>query len=183
MPGDASKRRRRDSPQALVAAALVFVNTGCSFSMPTASNEPGKRSKKAAEQCGGYGWPVVDTISAGVGVVNIAIAGSADSGDQVTWYGLDIGRDAGLALGISQAVLFGAGAVYGYVRASQCAAARKHYRLDQEGHETAETDEEGSVAGPGDADGLPSDIEQPDPPRVPPTTALEFYESLPAWSA
>jgi hypothetical protein len=58
-----------------------------------------------------------------VGGVNIAIAANAES--KVSWYGVEMSKGAGLALGTTQLILYGASAAYGFVQQSRCRDLRK----------------------------------------------------------
>jgi hypothetical protein len=104
-----------------------LLSTGCSFLfVPNPPSLPSDRTQGAANECKPWSiWPTADAISAGLGVVNIAIAATADADTRVSWYGAEMSRDAGLGLGASQLVLYGAGAAYGFVQLSRCRELRK----------------------------------------------------------
>lgn len=115
-----------------VLILLVSVSagaTGCSFSMQTAPSDPARRTRQAARSCTwDVSYPVVDTISTAVGVYNIGISRAAR--DRVSIYTVETSKKAGLALGITQAAVFGVGAIYGYVQAARCSELRRETRLD-----------------------------------------------------
>jgi tetrahydromethanopterin S-methyltransferase subunit F len=105
----------RSTALLIVAAATG----GCSFFMPTAPSDPVQRTRKAAVACkSATHYPIVDTISAAVGVYNIGV--SLVARDRVLIYGQEASKKTGLTLGITQAVLFGLGATYGYVQVARC---------------------------------------------------------------
>jgi hypothetical protein len=100
----------------------ALLNTGCSFLfVPNPPSLPSERTQQAANECKPSSvWPTADAISSALGGVNIAIAASVDADARVRWYGAEMSRDAGLALGASQLILYGAGAAYGFVQLSRC---------------------------------------------------------------
>jgi hypothetical protein len=104
-----------------------LLSTGCSFLfVPSPPSVPSDRTQEAAKACKPSSiWPTADAISAGVGAVNIAIAAGADAEAGVSWYGAEMSRGAGLGLGASQLVLYGASAAYGFVQLSRCRELQK----------------------------------------------------------
>jgi hypothetical protein len=105
----------------------VLLSTGCSFLLvPSPPSLPSERTQQAATECKPSSlWPTTDAISSAVGGLNIAIAASVDNDSKVRWYGVEMSRDAGLALGATQLILYGASAAYGFVQVSRCKDLRK----------------------------------------------------------
>jgi hypothetical protein len=120
---------RRPLAVLVVLVSVLAGATGCSFGMRTAPSDPAQRTLKAARACtADMYYPFVDTISAGVGVYNIAISNAAR--DRVSIYGIETSKKAGRALGITQAVVFGLGAAYGYVQLARCSELSGEKGLD-----------------------------------------------------
>jgi hypothetical protein len=117
-------------PAVLVVLVSVLAGaTGCSFGMRTAPSDPAQRTRKAAQACvADMYYPFFDTVSAGVGVYNIHVSLAAR--DRVSIYGVEMSKKAGHALGITQAALFGIGALYGYVQLARCSELSREKRLD-----------------------------------------------------
>jgi hypothetical protein len=108
-------------------AALVAL-TGCSFLMNVAPSDPARRTTQAAHECtGSYLAPGFDTVSAGVGVYNTAVAAGSD---EVSIYGIHMKREVALPLSVAQLVVFAASVTYGYIQASRCNALRSERHLD-----------------------------------------------------
>jgi hypothetical protein len=109
----------------LALSCLLLGASGCSFVTVNAPpSDPSERDAQAAHDCTtSVGWPVVDALYAGLGAVNLAIAASAD--DKVSWYAVEMDKSTGVALGITQLAVFGAGAVYGFIETSRCGTLRK----------------------------------------------------------
>jgi hypothetical protein len=109
---------------------MLTVTTGCSFAMNVAPSDPSKRTVEAARECtGSYAAPIADTLSAGVGAFNTAVALSAT--DEVAIYGISMKRSSGLALGVTQLAAFGLAATYGYIQGSRCHALRAERHLEE----------------------------------------------------
>jgi hypothetical protein len=97
--------------------------------MRTAPSDPAERTRNAALSCTSDAYfPFLDTISAGVGVYNIGVSLAAR--DRVSIYGVERSKKAGLALGITQAALFGLGATYGYVQLARCSELSRGKGID-----------------------------------------------------
>jgi hypothetical protein len=75
---------------------------------------------------------VLDSAAASVGAINIGVAANASPG-RVAWYGMEMESETGVALGVTQLALFGAGAVYGFVQTSRCSAYIEERRRQPEG--------------------------------------------------
>ena len=108
----------------------VFLGTlccGCSFFLvPSPPSDPSYRTQEAADACKTSALiPAGDTAMALVGALNLGIAASAESDEKVRWYGAELDRGAGMALGVAQLALFGAAATYGFVQLSRCHDLRK----------------------------------------------------------
>jgi hypothetical protein len=151
---------------------LLIVTTalgGCSFSMNVAPSEPSERTRQAARNCtSSVLYAVGDSLSAGVGLVNIGISASADR--KVLIYGAETDKDVGLALGITQLALFGGAAVYGYVQSARCGALRAEQNIDGE-ERRSEAAGRGAVVLP-----RRGAEKQPEP-------SFAGEDNLPSWSA
>ena len=109
----------------VLVVLVVLPLVGCSFvGVRGLPSDPSQRTAKATREClQGYWYPILDTANAGIGAYNTGLAASANEGDRIKAYGyLEMDRKAGLALGITQLTLFGAGAVYGFVQLARCEA-------------------------------------------------------------
>ena len=109
----------------LVVGAALW-SAGCSFVFVSGPpSEPKERTAHAASRCTtSVLQPVLDSVGAGIGGLNMAIAANASPG-KVAWYGIEMDSDTGMALGATQLGLFGAGAVYGFIQTSRCNSLRK----------------------------------------------------------
>jgi hypothetical protein len=169
--------------------AIGVVVTGCSFGMNVAPSDPSKRTHEAARKCtDGVFLPVADSLVAAVGVYNISVSAAAQ--DKVTMYGVPVDKTAGLTLGITQLVVFGAAATYGYIQAARCTG------LQRELHRAADLEAEAQAkptaaanqpleAAPGSADD--HDAAEGPPARsaanVPSAGSAPPERQLPSWSA
>jgi hypothetical protein len=107
--------------------------------MPTAPSEPAQRTRNAAHACkSALEYPVVDTISTAVGIYNIGVSLAAR--DRVSVYTVDMSKRTGLTLGITQVVLYGLGATYGYVQTARCSELREEKGLDARPRSSASGD-------------------------------------------
>jgi hypothetical protein len=78
--------------------------------------------------------PISDTIGAAIGGVNMAIAASTKSYEDLRYVGIKVDKSVGFwGLGVVPLVLFGAGAVYGYVQCARCDALLREQGLDTQG--------------------------------------------------
>lgn len=159
---------------ALTAVALG--TTGCSFFMNTAPADPRERTREAAGECTNDPLiPILDTASAAVGAANIAISAGAD--DQVRYGSITMDKKVGLTLGVTQLVLAGAAATYGYVQLARCHALRREHYLDAPLAQTPAPRPVGNAHTYGVAN-----VDAPATAPVPPPPDGEHHE-LPAWSA
>jgi hypothetical protein len=112
---------RRVFAPVVVAACLPCL--GCSFGFVSGPpSDPSEEQYADSSRCTtSVLIPVLDTASAAVGAINIGIAANASPGE-VTWYGVEMESETGVALGITQLAAFGAGAVYGFIQTSRCRA-------------------------------------------------------------
>jgi hypothetical protein len=115
-------------------AVLAMACFGCSFAFVTGPpSEPSSEPHEPSRPCTtSVLYPVLDSVAAAVGAVNIGIAANASPG-KVSWYGIEMESKTGVALGVTQLALFGAGAVYGFVQTSRCNAYREKVRTEPEG--------------------------------------------------
>jgi hypothetical protein len=112
---DAGRTRR-------LITLLSFSCFGCSFAFVSGPPTETAPSPRPDEQCTtSVLYPVLDSVGAAVGALNIGIAADASPG-KVRWYGAEMDSGTGVALGITQLALFGAGAIYGFVQTSRCNA-------------------------------------------------------------
>jgi hypothetical protein len=177
---------RRPLAVLVVLLSALAGATGCSFTMGTAPSDPAQRTRKAAGSCtSSVYFPLLDTISAGVGVYNIGVSVAAR--DRVSLYRAEMSKKAGLALGITQAALFGAGAVYGYVQTARCDALRRETGLDPtpgtttsgQWHPEARARSRRASESVGRAPGSEDDLPQAPAPGTDDAVSTE----LPSWSA
>lgn len=116
----------------LVALASITCS-GCSFAFVSGPPSETAPPPRPAETCTtSVLYPVLDTVGAAVGAVNIGIAANASPG-KVAWYGVEMESGTGVALGITQLALFGAGAIYGFVQTSRCNAFLEAPEKESEG--------------------------------------------------
>jgi hypothetical protein len=110
--------------RSLVAVTAVC-SFGCSFVLVSGPpSEPTERTPDAASRCtSSVLHPVLDTVGAGIGALNIGIAADASPG-KVSWYGVEMDADTGMGLGIAQLGVYGAAAVYGYIQTARCRSLR-----------------------------------------------------------
>jgi hypothetical protein len=116
--------RRLDAARSVrrFIAFLGVASCGCSFAFVSGPPSETAPSPGPEEQCTtSVLSPVLDSVGAAVGALNIGIATSAAPG-KVSWYGVEMESGTGVALGITQLALFGAGAIYGFVQTSRCNA-------------------------------------------------------------
>jgi hypothetical protein len=124
----------RDIRNCILATLLSVGCFGCSFVLVSGPpSEPTERTPDAAARCTtSVVYPVLDSVGAGVGALNMGIAASASPG-KVTWYGAEMDADTGMALGVTQLAIFGAGAVYGFIQTSRCSSLREELKAKPEG--------------------------------------------------
>src|SRR5687767_15104274 len=94
---------------------------GCSFVFVSGPpSAPIDRTPQAAARCTtSVLHPVLDSLGAGIGALNIGIATDASPG-KVSWYGMEMDAEKGVALGVTQLGIYGAAAVYGFIQTSRC---------------------------------------------------------------
>jgi hypothetical protein len=154
-------------------AVVALASTGCSFFMNTAPSAPSERTPEAAHACTNDALvPILDTVSAGVGAANIAV--SAGAYDQVEYGSIKMDKKVGLALGVTQLVLAGAAATYGYVQLARCNALRREVGLEPP---VAQAPPKGNATTYGVAS-----VQEPEQPAVAVPPDSEHHE-LPEWSA
>ena len=109
--------------------ALSVGCVGCSFVfVPAPPSDPSERTREAASRCTtSVLHPVLDSVGAGIGAINIGIAADASPGD-VSWYGIEMDAEKGMGLGVTQLVVFGAAAAYGFIQISRCDTLREETR-------------------------------------------------------
>jgi hypothetical protein len=114
--------------RSLVAVTAVC-SAGCSFVLVSGPpSEPTERTPDAASRCtSSVLHPVLDTVGAGIGALNIGIAADASPG-KVSWYGVEMDADTGMGLGIAQLGVYGAAAVYGYIQTARCRSLREELK-------------------------------------------------------
>jgi hypothetical protein len=154
-----------------VPILVVFQLAGCSFGVqaPRGGKHP---SRASAESCtSAYTLPAFDALSAGFGAYGTAVSLAAD--DEVSLAGVEIDKEAGLAISLVQLGLFGASAVYGFVQVSRCNAARKLHALDPPA---------ARKPGGGFSGAAAAGVEAANPGRDAPA-AGDLNDALPGWSA
>ena len=154
--------------------AVALATTGCSFFMRTAPSAPAERTREAAYECtNDVLVPGLDTLSAVVGAVNIAVSAGAD--EEVRYGSVTMDKKVGLSLGVTQLVLAGAAATYGYIQLARCNSLRREHGLDPP--TAAQTPPKGNATTYGVAN-----VEEPAATTAPAQPDGEHHE-LPAWSA
>ena len=125
------------SRMGLGASIAAFSCFGCSFlAVPSPPSDPVERTRDAADHCTtSVFYPVMDTLGAGVGAVNMGVAASAGGG-KVLWYSSEIDAEAALVLGAVQLALYGAGATYGFIQTSRCGTLRDEVAAAEKRGET-----------------------------------------------
>jgi hypothetical protein len=111
----------------------------------------------------------------------MAIAGGAKAGGEIRYLGIEVDKSVAFwGLGVAPLVLFGAGAVYGFIQHSRCDELLREHDLDPEGRrvEGAESvapadEREKRWSNPGD--GSVGTVVQ--------TREQAEHEDLPEWSA
>jgi hypothetical protein len=151
---------------------LLIVTTalgGCSFTMNVAPSDPSERTRQAARECtSSVYYPALDTLAAAVGAANIVISATADR--KVLIYGAETDKDVGLGLGITQLVLYGGAAAYGYLQLARCSTLRSEQNIDGDERRSEAAGRGGVVLPRRGAE------EQPEP-------SFGGEDSLPSWSA
>jgi hypothetical protein len=162
---DNARRTRR------LITLLSFSCFGCSFAFVSGPPSETAPPPRPDEQCTtSVLYPVLDSVGAAVGALNIGIAADASPG-KVSWYGAEMESGTGVALGITQLALFGAGAIYGFVQTSRCNAFLDERQQEQPEGATWTPALANQAAPPPDAANRASLVEPTAPPVPAPAAA------------
>jgi hypothetical protein len=99
--------------------------SGCSFAaIPSPPSDPTERTREAANECTASNtFPILDSVGALVGAVQIGIGASMAEGERTSAF--DMTSGTAIAVGVTELALFGAGAIYGYTQVARCKTLRR----------------------------------------------------------
>ncbi len=118
------------SPSRFLGVLGIFVLTptaGCSLVFVEPPPKVAEGSRPAPVDCTtSKAAPALDSIAAGLEVVRMAYAASADDKD---YKDFPISREADIALGLTFATLFAGSAIYGYTKTSTCRKTKHAFEI------------------------------------------------------